>query len=50
MPVMGKTAGGRGPANWQPLAQRVANPQETYFVIDNPPGGTTLRFYRAIGP
>jgi len=35
-------------ANWQFLSFQVANPQGTYFVIDNP--GTPARFYRAIIP
>lgn len=36
--------------NWQTLTTRTATPSGTFSAPDNPPAGTTQRFYRAIIP
>jgi len=38
------------PINWQFLVFKTADANGTFFTIDNPPAGTTPRFYRAIVP
>ena len=36
------------PTNWQFLSHQTAGADGAFFIIDNPPAGTTRRFYRAI--